>query len=136
MKKLFLLPVLFFVLMFKYNIAQTASNPYLQVAFCNVVNDTLKFSDIDKCTELTALDKKYKIKSFKMTIFFPSPKNKNKLELMDQKNIGGKLSSQSFGLIREAKKRGAIKMIIKEVTALNGEKLEGLAGMIIYFSNK
>ncbi len=136
MKKWHSIFILMSILANNYSFAQTAANPFLQVTFCNVTNDTLKFSDIDKCTELSTLDKNSTIYSFKMTITFPSQKNKGKMETFNQKNNGGKLSATSVAFLKEAKKRGATQMTINDVVALEGNKLKGLAGMVIFFSNK
>ncbi len=136
MKHLFTISFLFFGSLFSYCVAQTAANPFLQIAFCNVTNDTLKFADIDKCSEVKALDKNLKIVSYSIIITMPSPKNKAKIVTVVQKNKGAKLSNESIALLKETKKRGAIQMTVKDVVAMDGDKPKGLAGMVIYFSNK
>ncbi|MDP1746345.1 MAG: hypothetical protein Q8L90_12250 [Bacteroidota bacterium] len=137
MKKIILTSVLLTLISTTLTFGQTKVNSdnIPNVIFCNAAheNDTIKYSDLVKCIEITQPYKELKIKSFTVSFLFPPADGKGESLFLDYSNTGGKLSEQILDVFKTLEAKKVKKIIIEQVTVLDvdGKTERKMKGTVI-----
>ncbi|MDO9186752.1 MAG: hypothetical protein Q7W13_12135 [Bacteroidia bacterium] len=125
MKKIILTPVLLTMISTTLTFGQTKVNSdnIPNVTFCNAAheNDTIRYSDLVKCVEITQPYKELKIKSFTVSFLFPPADGKGEALFLDYSNTGGKLSEQILDVFKTLEAKKVKKILIEQVVILDAD---------------
>ncbi len=93
------------------------------VIFCNAAheNDTIKYSDLSKCDEITQPYKELKIKSFTVSFLMPPIDGKGEALFLDYSNTGGKLNQQILDVLKTLESKKVKKILIEQVMVLDAD---------------
>lgn len=137
MKKIILTPVLLTMISTTLIFGQTKLNSdnIPNVTFCNATheNDTLKYSDLVKCVEITQPYKELKIKSFTVSFLFPPTDGQGEALFLDYSNTGSKLSEQILDVFKTLEAKKVKKILIEQVMVfdVDGKTERKMKGTVI-----
>lgn len=137
MKKIILTPVLLTMISATLTFGQTKVNSdnIPNVSFCNATheNDTIKYSDLIKCVEITQPYKELKIESFTVSFLMPANEGKGEELFLDYSNTGGKLNQQILDVLKTLEAKNVKKILIEQVVVLDvdGKTERKMKGTVI-----
>ncbi|MES2286032.1 MAG: hypothetical protein V4547_10120 [Bacteroidota bacterium] len=137
MKKATLTSVLLTLISTTLTFGQTKVNSdnIPNVIFCNAAheNDTITYSELVKCAEITQPYKELKIKSFTVIFLFPPADGKGESLFLDYSNTGGKLNQQILDVLKTLESKKVKKILIEQVMVLDvdGKTERKMKGTII-----
>lgn len=137
MKKIILTPVLLTMISATLTFGQTKGNSdnIPNVTFCNATheNNTITYSDLVKCNEITPPYKELKIKSFRVSFLFPPSEERAEAMFLDYSNTGAKLNEKILELFKTLEAKKVKKIFIEQVMVVDadGKTERKMRGIII-----